>query len=54
MTISDHINEQILRLNLEHLTPQEYNWIHAMRNLAMWAYIAKARRELKAKREAIV
>ena len=45
MTIADHINEQTLRLDLEHLTDQEREWIHAMRSLAMWAVIARYRRE---------
>lgn len=54
MTIADHINEQILRLNLDHLTDQENHWLHAMNRLATWAYIAQVRRELKAKRGALV
>lgn len=44
MTLSDHITEQVSRLDLEHLTEPEREWLHAMRRLAMWAYIAKVRR----------
>ena len=42
MTISDHLNEQVLRLDLEHLSDQEREWLHMIKSLFMWAYIAKA------------
>jgi hypothetical protein len=51
MTISEHITDQVTRLDLEHLSPQEREWLHAVRSLSMWAYIAKYRRETLGQKE---
>lgn len=51
MTISQHIDTQVNRLSLDHLTVQEREWLHGMRTLAMWSYIAKYRREFSEHRK---
>jgi hypothetical protein len=50
MTIADHITEQVGRLDLDKLTPDQREWLHYMRSLATWAYIAGERRKLDAKK----
>lgn len=47
MTISEHITEQANKLDLEHLTPNQREWLHYVRSLATLAYLCKACRELK-------
>lgn len=51
MTIEDHITVKVNGLDLEKLTPGQREWLHEMNRLAMWAYIAKAKRELAAKKQ---
>lgn len=45
MTISEHLTEQVKRLDLEHLTEQEHDWLHAVNTLFTWAYISKYKKE---------
>lgn len=47
MTIEQHITEQASKLDLEHLTPGQRDWLHYMQSLAMLAYISKVRREMQ-------
>jgi hypothetical protein len=52
MIIAEHITEQSNRLNLAKLTPKQCQWLHGVRTLATWAYIAKTWRETEAKKKA--
>lgn len=45
MTIAEYINDQVLRLDLAHLTAQEREWLHGIRTLATIVYINQWRRE---------
>jgi hypothetical protein len=45
MTISDRINDQVNRLDLQRLTDEESEWLHYVQSLIQWAYISKFRRE---------
>lgn len=47
MTIAEHIDHKANSLSLERLTHSQSEWLHDMKNLAMWAYIAKVRREME-------
>lgn len=52
MTISEHIDNQALKLDMDHLTPDQREWLHHVHTLATWAWIAQEQRKLDARKTA--
>lgn len=50
MTISQHIDNQVTKLDLTNLTKNESEWLHWVNSLATLAYLSKVCRELKEKK----
>jgi len=47
MTIEEMLNEQIMSLNLDNLTEAQHEWLHWVKTLFTWAWIARVRREMQ-------
>lgn len=52
MTISEHITQKTLELDMGNLTEKECDWLHFMNRLAMWAMIPEAYRKMRERRKA--
>lgn len=50
MTISQHIDNQVTKLDLSNLTKNESEWLHWVNSLATLAYLSKFVREMKEKK----
>lgn len=45
MTISDRLTHAVNELDMDNLTPDQFDWLHFINTLATYVYISKYQRE---------